>query len=335
MPAPPPPPNHRRGRPVRIVLAVVVTALILALMLAPISLEAVLDAFREIGLVPMLPVALAGLIDALLVDVDKLRRTSRHLGIRLSFAQSAVLSLPATSLGVILPAQAEEFLKARQMSLRYGVPFGETVGIVLLDRGFNLGGHFVVLAGSLAALAIGGSGPWASGAGLLGGALMCGALVALVLFAARWVGSRRRASLQSLTWAARTTKPAFNGLMFCYSASVHLAFSLALLFMAHAAGLDLPFAAAVAWRSTAVLFGKIPITLGGFGLREGTLALGLAAFGPTPSAVAVALLFGVVSALVPALAALAFQPFLAKTLGLVHDDLRLGGRMLADWWRRR
>ncbi len=330
-----PPESSRKDRFIRAALGIAVTCLILALMLTPLSPDTLVAAFARIGLLPVLVLVSVALADALLVDVDKLRRTSSHLGISLSFVQSAALSLPATSLGAVLPAQAEEFLKARQMSTHHDIPLSKTVGIVLVDRGYNVGSHLLVLAGSLAALAVGGSGRLALAAGVVGSALMCGALVALVSLVAQWAGKSQRASLQSLTWAARTARPAFNGMMFCYSSVTQLLFALALLLMAHAVGLNLSFAAAVVWRSSAMLISKIPITLGGFGLREGVLALGLGAFGPTSSAVAVALLFGVVATLVPALAALSFQPFLARTLGSVHDDIRLGGRTLADWWRRR
>ena len=331
MPETTPPPTARRDQRIRTLLAVAVTGLILALLLLPLSPRALADAFARIGLLPVLLVALVAVIDGLPVEVDKLRRTCRHLGIPLTYRQSAALSLPATALAAVLPAQAEELVKARQLSLLKGVGFEEAVGTILLDRGYNLGGHIVLLSGSLAAMAAGATGPRALVAGLAVGGATCALGVLLVALAGRW--SDRVAWLKDrpLTRALRTARPSFNAWMVLYCGLVQAALAGSLAVMAGAAGLAVPFAAVLAWRTGATLFAKIPVSIGGFGLRVGALALGLAAFGSAPAAVASALLFGVVSVLVPSLAAFAFYPLLARTLGHVRDDLARAGRLLTDW----
>jgi uncharacterized membrane protein YbhN (UPF0104 family) len=332
----PPPQRPSSGnRRIHTVLAFAVTAVILALMLAPLSWEALVEAVKAIGPAPVLVVAVVALIDGLPVEVDKFRRTCRHVGIPLTFRNSAALSLPATALSAVFPAQAEEFVKARQLSLLHGVGLEQAVGTVILDRGYNLGSHLVLLAGSLGAMAVGTTGPRALAAGLAAAGTAWGIGILMVSLVARWSGRISSRRGRALVQALRTASPRFNAGMVLYCGLAQIALAGALFFLTTSAGLAVPFAVVLAWRTGATLFAKLPVSIGGFGLREGALALGFASFGAAPTVVAASLLFGAVSVLVPSLAALAFYPLLARTLGYLQDDLVRAGRHLTDWWRAR
>lgn len=319
-------PRHEASREGRTWPWVATTVVVLVVILLSVPLDRVAEALGWIGIGPTLLAVGVAVVVGLLVDSDRLRRVCRHLGLDVTLRDAAALAVPATALGAVAPLQSDEVLKARQLNVRHHRPFAEALGIVVTDRGFCLVAHAALVAGGLAGLAVG-SGRLATTAAIAAAAFASGVfLLAMV----RAIASCRRLANNRLigpfSAPFRALRPGFVAGMFGYALAADLAVAATLAVMAGAAGLDAPFAAVLVWRHGSVLIGKIPVTVGGYGLREGSLALGLSAYGEAPVAVAVALWFGVCASLVPSLVALTFRPFLAGTVERLRQDLARGVR---------
>lgn len=319
-------PRHEASRAGRTWPWVATTVLVLAVILLSVPLDRVAEALGWIGVGPTLLAAAVAVVDGLLVDSDRLRRVCRHLGLDVTLRDAAALAVPATALGVVAPLQSDEVLKARQLSVRHQRPFAEALGIVVTERAFGLVAHAALVAGGLAGLASG-AGPLGTAVVIALGTVVSGAfLLALV----RAVASRRRLAnhrlLGPFSGPFRGLRPGFVVGMFGYALASDLALAATLVVMAGAAGLEVPVAAVLVWRHGSMLIGKVPVTAGGYGLREGSLALGLSAYGEAPVAVATALWFGVCASLVPSLVALTFRPFVAGTVDRLRQDLAHGVR---------
>lgn len=305
-----------------------VTTVAVLLVIVSVPLDRVTEALGWIGVGPTLLAMVVAALDGILVDSDRLKRVCRHLGLDLTLRDAAALAVPATALGVVAPLQSDEVLKARQLSVRYGRPFAEALGIVVTDRGFSLVAHAALLAGGLAGL-LSGAGPLGTVAVVATGTVACGTfLLALARAIASWPRLANHRVVGLFLGPFRALGPWFVAGMFAYALAADLALAVTLAVMAAAAGIEASFAAILVWRHGSILFGKIPVTVGGYGLREGALALGLSAYGEAPVAVAVAvaLWFGACASLVPSLVALAFRPFVAGALDCLKQDLTRGVR---------
>jgi len=309
-------------------LALALSLAILTALVSRVPLGEVAAAFRSVGPWTVAATALAALIEGVLVDLDKIRRILWHLGFRLPIWEVARLAMPAVALGAVAPVQAEEVWKARQIRDRLGCPFGEALGIVAFDRGINLASHLVLAAGGLGAWWLdSGSGP------VLAGSLTLAFLAALggISGTARLVpaGSPgRHGGLASFTLALRNTTGGFRAGMLAYACLANLVLTVALWWMGVSAGAEWNLSSALAWRAGSVLCSKIPVSLGGLGIREGVLAAGLSRWTSEPVAVAVGLAFGLTTAVVPPLFALGFRSWFRESMDLMIRDLRRGSRFL-------
>lgn len=312
-----------------------VTLGLLAAMLASVPLERLPDALAATGIVPIGACALLGAIDGLLFDADKLRRIMRRLGFPVSFGQAAALSYPATVLGAVLPAQVEEVLKARMISTGQGVGVWQGMGVVALDRGLNLMAHAALLCGGIVPVVLGlGDRPAIlamSAATILGGVLILAMVTAFA--SSTWL--RKRPLVGALAEAFSRTSFRFKAAMVAYAAAMNVAFAAVLMWMAGSAGIPVSFHEAVLWKTGATLMGKIPVSAGGFGVREGSLALGLSLRGDPTAGVAVALAFGVASTLTPAAVTLPFRHYLRRALAQARQDAAAGVSRLKGPFTRR
>ncbi len=305
---------------------VATTVVVLVVILLSVPADRVAEALGRIGIGPTLLAAAVAVVDGLLLDSDRLRRVCRHLGLDVTLRDAAALAVPATALGVVAPLQSDEVLKARQLNVRHHRPFAEALGIVATDRGFSLVTHAALVAGGLAGLGYG-SGPLGTAVAIALGTSVSGALLLALVRAIASVPSLANHRLFGpFSGPFRCLRPAFVVGMFGYALAADLAVAATLVVMAGAAGLEAPLAAVLVWRHGSVLIGKVPLTVGGYGLREGSLAVGLSAYGEAPVAVAVALWFGVCASLIPSLVALTFRPFVAETVERLRQDLAQGVR---------
>lgn len=114
--------------------------------------------------------------------------------------------------------------------------------------------------------------------------------------------------------------------MLAYACLANLALSGALWWVGYAAGADWTLASALAWRAGSVIASKVPISLGGLGVREGVLVAGLAGWTASPAAVAAGLVFGLTTALAPPLVALGFWSWFRDSMDQMLRDLKQGLR---------
>ncbi len=305
---------------------VAVTLALLGIVLLSVPLDRVVEALAWIGPGPTLLAVVVCVVDGTLVDADRLRRVCRHLGLDMSLCEAAGLAIPATAFGIVAPFQVDEVLKARQLNMQHGRPFAEALGIVATERGFSLVAHASLLAGGLSGLWRGPPGASECLLVALGTAFSGAVLLLLARALASWRTVADHRLFGAVAGPYRRLSPGFIVAMFAYALGVDLSVVATLQVMANAAGLDVPFAALLVLRHGSVLLAKVPVTVGGYGLREGSLALGLAAYGEAPAAVAVALWFGVCANLVPSLVALLFRPFVARSVERLREDLALGLR---------
>ena len=321
------PAEHRGPWPTR-ALALGLSLAILAALASRMQVEEVAEALRSVGPWPWVVTLLVALLDGLVIDADKLRLLLRHLGFPASFRDAAALAIPATALGALAPAQVEEFWKARQVQVRLGTSFPEALGIVAFERGLNLVSHLVLAAAGLVSLALDPSFGWTLWL-VLGGAYAAGlggiSLVSRVLRSGRL---DRHAGAVAFLSALRRTSTGFRAGLLAYACLANLALSGCLWWMAIGAGVEWPLASALAWRAAAVVGSKVPVSLGGLGIREGVLVLGLSGSAEASLAVTVALLFGLTTSLAPPLFALGFWSGLRETTGWMIRDL---GRGLRCW----
>jgi len=318
------PREDRRGRWPSRALALGLSLAILAMLLSRVSPEEALGALAMVGPWPVLATVAVALIDGLLVDVDKFRRLLSRLGIRCSFREVATLSIPATALGGLAPAQAEEFWKARQLQRLLGGTYSEAMGLVALDRGINFASHLVLGGGALASLWLGAGCPWslAAGVGVAYG-LALGGMGLLSRLAGR-VPADRHPRSRAFTGGLRRSSPGLRARILAYACASHLALSGCLWWMAIAGGAQWTLSEALVWRAASVLASKVPVSLGGIGVREGVLALGLSRAIPASVAVPVGLLHGLLTGLLPPLAALGFRSWFRETAeGMLRDLGRL------------
>lgn len=309
------------------VLALLLSLAILAALVSRVPVSEVWADLRTIGPWPVAVTVLVALIDGIWVDVDKLRRILRHLGHAWSFWEVGALAIPALALGALMPAQGEEVWKARQMQVRLGTSFGEALGIVALDRGINLMSHGVLGIGGLLAL-------WwdLEGGGHLLLPLICayGAGLGVIWLAARVarLGTEHAGIWTSLSGALRSTSGPFQAGMLAYACLANLALSGGLWWVGRAAGAHWTLASALAWRAGSVIASKVPITVGGLGVREGVLVVGLAGWTSSSAAVAAGLIFGLTTALAPPLVALGFWSWFQDSMDQMLRDLARGLRVI-------
>ena len=168
-----------------------------------------------------------------------------------------------------------------------GTGIGRAVETVALDRAIGLAG--LAALGGIAWAALGGG----TGIAAVAGVAVTGALAALILW--RWLSASGRAARlreRVAAWGgfALSGQGALAVAMAAGSHALNVAIFVA---VARAFGLDLPWAASFLAVPAGLLAAVVPVSLGGWGVRELAIANGFALAGGDPSAATEAsILFG-------------------------------------------
>ncbi|CAO3439676.1 hypothetical protein [Azospirillum doebereinerae] len=231
------------------------------------------------------------------------RAVGRAAGFAMTRWQAFRLQMASGFLGQILPGSVGADLLRGWFTWRLGHPAGAVMLALLVDRLMALLGVLLIgLAGlpHLAAVA-----PPAVAWTVLGGALALGLGMAVLLVAGRLPRERlplprslRDGSLGRSLWTAVGELRAMAGRRAAWAAlghsvGVHLATIAATILFARSLGLPLGWLDGLAIVPAAIVAAALPVSLGGWGVREGAMVAGFALLGLDPdAALLVSLLIG-------------------------------------------
>lgn len=248
--------------------------------------------------------ALAVLALMLVVAAARWRVFASALSIGLPFSAALRLSLIGQFFGQALPGGVGGDAVRVWLLVRRGVRVGPSVSSVLLDRLAGLGTLLILIAIALPALfsfADDGHARLGVVLVLVAGGAGFGVLVGLSYvphFATRW--PRMRALAEEIARARRASfapRTVISALLL--SLVVHLLLLLSIFLLARALGLDLTPLACFALVPPVILLSALPISIAGWGVREGAMvaALGFAGI-QAGDALALSVLFGIATLLV-------------------------------------
>jgi hypothetical protein len=259
----------------------------------------------EHGKPVFLALAIACVVAALAIGALRWRRLLHRAGLEVPAGPLVRIYAVATFSGTFLPTSVGADVTRTLLVSRRRMVLPLTVTTVMVDR---LGGLVGLLLMAWIAFALqSGSVPdgaqifliWVTAAVVVGTALLVFALYSRSAFLRRLVPSR----LVSIARDARDVvrryaeNPATIAIVLVASVTYQALVSLQLVMIGHAIGVHLPFATAAVTLALVTIVTLIPISIGGFGVREGTyvVLLGAAGIGATDatliSLLTVALLF--------------------------------------------
>ena len=224
----------------------------------------------------------------------------RGLGDRLPVVPLMIVFSVATMVAQVLPSVAGDGLRVLMVT-RKGVPLSRAIHSVFLERLLMLLALLLVgLATSpLLVNLTGSTGPiWLCLALLAAGAGGIGLLMTADLLAAGGTGWRFVAALSHVSAdTRRLILSRWGGRLVAISVVSNLYFSLLAWLLARALALPVTASDLLAFMPFVTLATVLPISLGGWGVREGVLIFLLAHVGvAAPEALALSLLFGALSA---------------------------------------
>lgn len=188
-----------------------------------------------------------------------------------SFVAQTLLGLAANQ--VMPSVVVGDALRAGLLS-RQGMPLGNALGSVLVDRLFGLVGLALLTGGSAFLLAPSSSFPAFAVAALV----VAGAVVIALLW--RLFGHRLRA-----IFPADSVGAPVACMLVALAMLAHLANIAIFVVVAHALGTDLPLLPTFAVMCTILLLGVLPISIAGWGVREVALIQALGPLGVSPNAI--------------------------------------------------
>ncbi len=253
--------------------------------------------------------ALCLLMVAVVLAALRWRMLVQKGGARMSVLMAVQLTFAGMFFGQVLPATVGGDVVRGVLACRGGLPWREVVSGIVLDRVTALlASIFLILSGLpwLAALAIGDAVPlfWTALASLgLIGVLavgLCGDMIPLpqALRQRNVVASVLRLIQQVRTGLASQT--GFAAL--AISVVIHLSTVATVLLIAAALGIALSPLAGFVVVPLAIFAAAIPISLNGWGIREGVMVTGLALFGVSSGdalLISILLGFGVILSVLP------------------------------------
>lgn len=306
-----------------------VSALSIALILASVPFSELVSGFQRVSEWCLLGSTGLALLHLLVLEPDKFRHILSWSDRPIRFSESADLSYPMNALGIVTPPQAPEFLRARLIVIRYGTTMSRALGAVAVDKGSLLIAHVLVLIAAASRIYVF-AGWWPA---VLLAALVC--VGSALLFFKRLPEHDHRpegrlaGSLFEFTYTARRLGPARGLFILAYSLVVPCLGVLMLLLLISGTGIDIPIEQSVFWVTVALLASKLPVSIGGLGVREGILVLGLSSYAPVSALVSIGLLFGLAKWIVPTLVAAAFTRRLRQALrDLSADAADNAGRLV-------
>ena len=297
-----PPPTTTR-RVVTLLAKIVVSAGLMALLLAKTDLPNLWSHFRSASL-PWLGAALAFYLVMILVSAWRWHLLLDAQQLVIGRAWLVDSYLVATFFNNFLPSNiGGDVVRIRDTSGHTGSKTIATT-VVLMDRGIGLLGLFLVAAvGAVAATAVGGHTPvWASLLWLaFGVALAVGSAAVFLPHAVgvllkplrvihqEWVGER----INRLVGTLERFRTQPRSLMSCFSGAILVQAVLVAFYfaVARSMGIDVPIADLAVIVPVSFVVQMLPVSLNGLGVREATFKLYFAQIGlPAASALAVSLM---------------------------------------------
>ncbi|WP_247871813.1 lysylphosphatidylglycerol synthase transmembrane domain-containing protein [Azospirillum sp. TSO35-2] len=231
------------------------------------------------------------------------RAVGRAAGFTLSRWTAFRLQMASSFLGQILPGSVGADLLRGWFTWRLGHAAGPVMLALLVDRLMALLG--VVLIGLIGLPHLAAVAPPAVAATVLGGAVVLGVAMVLLLLAGRIPRERlpipkrlRDGALGRAAWGAVAQLRAMTGNRAAWAAlghsvGVHLATITATILFARSVGLPLGWLDGLAIVPAAIVAAALPVSLGGWGVREGAMVAGFALLGfDADAALLVSLLIG-------------------------------------------
>lgn len=231
------------------------------------------------------------------------RAVCRAAGVTLTRWTAFRLQMASGFLGQILPGSVGADLLRGWFTWRLGHPAGPVMLALLVDRLMALLG--VVLIGLIGLPHLAAVAPPAVAGTVLAGAVVLAVGMALLLLAGRIPRDRlplpkrlRDGALGRTVWAAVTQLRAMAGNRAAWAAlghsiGVHLATIAATILFARSVGLPLGWLDGLAIVPAAIVAAALPVSLGGWGVREGAMVAGFALLGfDADAALLVSLLIG-------------------------------------------
>jgi uncharacterized membrane protein YbhN (UPF0104 family) len=288
----------------KLALKIVVSAMLVAWLVYSTDRDALADALLEVDLGTAL---LAVLVLFALLAVQAWRWTfvARGLGISLPLVPAWLITQIGAFFNQVLPSSIGGDAMRVWRLQRRGVRTGLALASVFLDRVVALITVILIVAVGL---------PWlldwmdtdALRAGILAVVLVAAAGVVVVLFADRVPLVRRLAGRSPLVrvlqvpalarrvlFRPQTAVPALS-----LSLIIQLGVALSVWLLARATGVELTWAEVAFLVPVVILFSMVPITIAGWGVREGAMVVALGTVGVgREEALAISVLFGIASAI--------------------------------------
>jgi len=248
---------------------------------------------------------------------DKWRRMLRDLGLPLPFRKVFPFMMGSLPLKFITPARVGELSRAFYLNRKYGFPLAKGVSVILFNKVlimlalfFYMGvgsllvdlpyfprGIFAILFAAVALLL------WAR-------PLYFALLYPIEQFRGRpWQGARDLVgAFHELTLPQRLW-------YFGYSLLVEFNYVLDAWLVFMALGVNVPFAAVMAFSPLSVFIGTLPVGVAGFGTREAVFLFCFSPYGSPEAILGAALLFGTVEYVIPSLFGTLYLKDLLLTIG--------------------
>lgn len=252
----------------------------------------------------LLVVAMLALCATMLLVAWRWMLCARASGINLPISFYFRATYAATFMGQVLPAGIGVDVIRLAYFAHGRARLAHALQSLVLDRLVGVGAVIFIMATGMPL--IWGRLPMILRA--LGLALIAGLLVGLILiwllakvpFIARYEGAGRRRKLIDLALAIRSSVLSGYSLRaFLVSVATYCMSIMAIYWIAAALGVEVHYLELLAIVSMAIFLSLLPISLNGWGVREGAMVVGLSALSVTKeSALAISLLFGFGSAVV-------------------------------------
>lgn len=288
----------------KLALKIAISATLVAWLVYSTDRDALADALLEVDLSTAL---LAVVVLFALIAVQAWRWTfvARALGTSVPLVPAWVISQIGAFFNQVLPSSIGGDAMRVWRLRRRGVRTGLALSSVLLDRVVALVGTILIVAVGL---------PWllswmdtdALRAGIVAVVLVGAAGVAMLLSADRAPLVRRLANVRALARVLQVPalarrvlfKPRTAVFTLALSVIIHLGVALSVWLLARATGVELTWAEVGFLVPVVILFSMVPITIAGWGVREGAMVVALGTVGVgREEALAISVLFGIASAI--------------------------------------
>jgi uncharacterized membrane protein YbhN (UPF0104 family) len=275
---------------------IVISLAILAFALSRIDLSRVAEAMSRLSPWAYL-LSLAAMMSATLLAALRWSLLTRRLTATISIGEAIELYLAALFVGQALPSTlGMDAVRAWAASRRHK-PASEVVGAIMLDRAYGMAGLAVlILLGAprlltMGNLAIGESAAIAAGVVILGAVGGIGAVA--LLLRANVTGPLARVQKVARSMLTALLSP-YGAAVAPLSVVVHALLTGSVILIADGLGAPINAADAFATVPAAMLISTIPVSINGWGLREGAMIACLALAGVrADDAFALSILFGI------------------------------------------